>query len=193
MTEQQKLLQERLNQNYADYITGLQGKTADELIALAPEITAAQQVRDELADACDEDDIAFLLQFDDPLELVRGYWEGEITGYDHRSEMGHMLWVIRDREMPAQDEIAPKETAQKPKMELYANERQVSLIAGKVSNILHGVGQHQQAGEVFSRVLEATTYEEALQAARKYVDIEVIPVIKIKRKAVKKEKHSNER
>ncbi len=127
MTEQQKLLQERLDQNYAAYITGLQGKTADELIALAPEITAAQQVRDELADACDEDDIAFLLRYDDPLELVRGYWEGEITGYDHSGEMGHTLWRIRedvgdDIEQQSKTPIAADEIAIDPVMDFTGKE-----------------------------------------------------------------------
>ena len=73
---------------------------------MAPEIVAAQQCHEELLDACDEDDIQFLLQFDDPLELVRGYWEAEITGYSHSDEMGHMLWEIRDREMYDREQLA---------------------------------------------------------------------------------------
>ena len=105
-------LKERLDKNYDDFLAQLQGKTVSELIVMAPEIVAAQQCHEELLDACDDDDIQFLLQFNDPLELVRGYWEAEITGYDHSGEMGHMLWEIRDREMydrellaqPARDE-----------------------------------------------------------------------------------------
>ena len=46
--DQNDLLQIRLDQNYRDYVARLQGKTADELIALAPEIVAAQQLRDDL-------------------------------------------------------------------------------------------------------------------------------------------------
>ena len=96
-------LKKRLDENYTAFIASLQGKTVSELIAMAPEITAAQQLHEELLDACDEDDAAFLLQFDDPLEVVRGYWESEITGYDHSGEMGHMLWEIRDRELYAKE------------------------------------------------------------------------------------------
>lgn len=107
MTDQRTVLQARLDQNYADYIAGFQGKPIEDLILFAPEITAAQQLREELADACDEDAIAFLLHFDDPLELVRGYWEGEITGYDHSGEMGHMLWEIREREPAPKRDAAP--------------------------------------------------------------------------------------
>ena len=73
---------------------------------MAPEITAAQQLHEELLDACDEENVEFLLRFDDPLEVVRGYWESEITGYDHSDEMGHMLWDIRDRELYEKEQLA---------------------------------------------------------------------------------------
>ena len=95
-SELRDALKKRLDENYAAFIASLQEKTVSELIAMAPEITTAQQLHEELLDACDEDDVAFLLRFDDPLEVVRGYWESEITGYDHSGEMGHMLWRIRE-------------------------------------------------------------------------------------------------
>ena len=104
-SEWKDVLQKRLDENYTAYIESLQGKTTAELIAMAPEITAAQQVHDEMLDCCDEDDVKFLLRFDDPLEVVRGFWENEITGYDHSDEMGHMLWEIRDRELYSKDQL----------------------------------------------------------------------------------------
>ena len=102
---QKAVLEERLHKNYEDFLAQLQGKSVSELIAMAPEITAAKQCHEELLDACDDDDVAFLLQFDDPLEVVRGYWESEITGYDHSGEMGHMLWEIRDRELYSKEQL----------------------------------------------------------------------------------------
>ncbi len=105
-SELKERLRQRLQENYAAFMEQLQGKTVSELIAMAPEITAAQQLHEELLDACDDDDAAFLLRFDDPLELVRGYWESEITGYDHSGEMGHMIWEIRDREMYSKEQLA---------------------------------------------------------------------------------------
>ncbi|WP_300821058.1 hypothetical protein [uncultured Oscillibacter sp.] len=51
-------LKKRLDENYTAFIASLQGKTAFELIAMAPEITAAQQLHEELLDACDEEDVA---------------------------------------------------------------------------------------------------------------------------------------
>ena len=92
-------LKERLDKNYHDFLAQLQGKTVSELIVMAPEIVAAQQCHEELLDACNDNDIQFLLRFNDPLEVVRGYWESVITEYDHSEEMGHMIWEIRDREM----------------------------------------------------------------------------------------------
>ena len=98
-------LRERLDQNYNTFLESLQGKTASELIAMAPEITAAQQLHEELLDACGEEDMAFQLQFADPLEMVRGYWESEITGYAHGDEMGHMLWDIQDKKMYSEEQL----------------------------------------------------------------------------------------
>ena len=99
-------LKKRLDENYTAFIESLHEKTVSELIAMAPEITAAQQLHEELLDACDEENVEFLLRFDNPLEVVRGYWESEITGYDHSGEMGHMLWEIRDRELYEKEQLA---------------------------------------------------------------------------------------
>ena len=185
-------LKMRLDENYAAFMESLQEKTVSELIAMAPEITAAQQLHEELLDACDEDDVAFLLRFDDPLEVVRGYWESEISGYDHSGEMGHMLWEIRDRELYEKEQLAPEEVLPRPKMRLSEKEHRLVLIAGQASNILHGVGRHQQAGEVFQRVMAATDHKSALGVIEKYVDVEIIPAIKIN-KAAKRRKPQNER
>ena len=95
-SELRETLKERLDANYTAFMESLQKKTISELIAMAPEITAAQQLHEELLDACDEEDMAFLLRFDDPLEVMRGYWESEIIGYDHSGEMGHILWRVRE-------------------------------------------------------------------------------------------------
>ena len=109
------VLEERLNKNYEDFIEQLQGKSVSELIALAPEITAAQQLHEELLNACDESDIKFLLQFDDPLELVQEHWEREINGYDHSAEMGHTLWEIRDKELYSKEQLAQPPAAKHKK------------------------------------------------------------------------------
>ena len=105
-SEWKDALKKRLDENYTAFIESLQGKSVSELIVMAPEITAAQMLHEELLDACDKDEGEFLLRFNDPLEVVRGYWESEITGYDHSGEIGHMLWEIRDKEMYSKDQLA---------------------------------------------------------------------------------------
>lgn len=94
--DQNDMLQMRLDQNYREYVAQLQGKPADELIALAPEITAAQQLRDELAAACSEEDATALLQFDDPLEKVRSFWLEE-QDKAHGEQIGNMIWHLQQR------------------------------------------------------------------------------------------------
>lgn len=116
-------LKKRLDENYNAFIESLQEKPTSELISMAPEITAAQQLHEELLDACDDEDVGFLLRFDDPLEVVRGYWESEISGYDHSGEMGHMLWDIRDRELYEKEQLAPEEALPRPKMQLSEKEQ----------------------------------------------------------------------
>ena len=105
-SERKDTLKKRLDENYTAFIESLQEKTVSELIAMAPEITAVQQLHEELLDACDDEDVEFLLRFDDPLEVVRGYWESEISGYDHSEEMGRTLWQIRE---DRQDEFGQQE------------------------------------------------------------------------------------
>ena len=187
-SELKDTLKKRLDENYTAFMESLQGKTVSELIAMAPEITAAQQLHEELLGVCDEDDAAFLLQFDDPLEVVRGYWAAEITGCDHSDEIGHMLWEIRDRE-----ELVPEKALPRPQMQLSEKEHRLVLIAGKASNILHGAGLHQQADEVFQGVTAAKDRESALRLIEKYVDVEMIPSIKISRKMTKGERNRHER
>lgn len=121
------VLEERLHKNYEEFLAQLQSKTVSELIAMAPEITAAKQCNEELLGACDDDDVVFLLGFDDPLEVVRGYWESEITGHDHSEEMGHILWKVRedmeaDFERQDKTPIAVDEIAIDPVMDFTGRE-----------------------------------------------------------------------
>ncbi len=115
--DQSDMLQMRLDQNYRDYVAGLQGKTADELIALAPEITAAQQLRDELA-ACSDESLDFLLGFEDPLGFVGDYWKAELMRDSHSDEIGRMLWEVeRQGEIlaPAPPHPPAKHTPPRPR------------------------------------------------------------------------------
>ena len=105
--DRRDLLQQRLDQNYQEYIAQLRKLPFLDVIKLAPEITAAQQICDELAAACDESDIEALLALDDPLELLQDNWKREISDYDHGEEMGHMLWYLFKQEEPP---VPPRHT-----------------------------------------------------------------------------------
>ena len=106
MNNQRKMLQERLDQKYQEYMEQLQGKTVPELIQMAPEITAAMQIHRDLASSCSEDDIDFLLQLDNPLKLMTGHWQDEMDG-DHSEELGHMVWNVRDRGLYEEEDLRP--------------------------------------------------------------------------------------
>ena len=106
MNDQRKMLQERLDQKYQEYLEQLQRKPAPELIELAPEITAAMQIHRDLASSCSEDDIDFLLQLDNPLELMAGHWQNEMDS-GHDEEMSHMVWNVRDRGLYEAEDMRP--------------------------------------------------------------------------------------
>ncbi len=183
------VLEERLHKNYEDFMAQLQGKTPSELIALAPEITAAQQLHEELLNACNDSDVAFLLQFDDPLEVVRGYWADEITGCDYSDEIGHMLWEIQDRELYSKEQLAPV----KPSMELVGQDGNIFGILGRASRLLKQVGQDEQAKEMFSRVTSCGDYYEALNIISEYVNTELSDHSQHQKSHTKKGKDAYER
>ena len=97
-SELRDALKERLDANYTAFIESLQKKTVPELIAMAPEITAAQQLHEELLDVCNDDDAKYLLQFDDPLEAMRGLWADALTS-GRTEEISHLVWEVQDREL----------------------------------------------------------------------------------------------
>ena len=166
-------LKKRLDENYATYLKSLQTKTATELIAMAPEITAAQQLHEELAGVCDDGDAEYLLQFDDPLEALCGLWADALTD-GRMEEIRHLVWEVRNKglyetEQPKWEEVYPR-----PKMLLSENEYWLVLIAGKAANTLYASGWQQQAAELFQRVMGAEDRESALRIIKRCIDIEII-------------------
>ena len=184
-SERKDTLKKRLDENYTAFIESLQEKTVSELIAMAPEITAAQQLHEELLDACDDEDVEFLLRFDDPLEVVRGYWESEITGYDHSGEMGHMLWEIRDRELYEKEQLAPKEPPPKPKIQLAYPGEDVYSVLHRAVKTLKGAGQQQEAAAMAFLVFSAKNPKDALAVLSEYVEIAPPPPPKRKNRSGK--------
>lgn len=96
MDKEQKL-KERLKANYEAYIQQLKIKPAPDLIEMASEISAAKFIYEELSVGGAFDDYAdYLLQFENPLEVLKDGWLEE-QSYDHHEELDHALWNMADR------------------------------------------------------------------------------------------------
>ena len=95
--ENDRKLKERLKANYEAYITELKEKPAGELIEMAPEIAAAEFMYKELAaEGAFGEYAGYLLQFENPLEVVRDSWQ-EYEGFCQRDkELGEVLWSMKD-------------------------------------------------------------------------------------------------
>ncbi|MEY8326017.1 DUF3848 domain-containing protein [Lachnospiraceae bacterium 54-11] len=92
-------LKERLGANYEAYIRQLQGKPAAEIIEMAPEIAAAKFIYGELAaEGAFAEYAGYLLQFENPLEVLRDSWQDNENCSRHE-EIEHMLWNMKDKEI----------------------------------------------------------------------------------------------
>lgn len=95
--ENDRRLKERLKANYEAYITELKEKPAGELIEMAPEIAAAGFMYKELSvEGAFGEYAGYLLQFENPLELLRDSWLDN-ENCDRHEEIGHMLWDMKDK------------------------------------------------------------------------------------------------
>ena len=95
MDHKKEKLQKILDQNYKDYMHRIHDKPASDIMQAAERIVAARQLREELADACGDNEIEALLQLENPLEMLIGYWVDEMSGM-HKDEMSYMLWRLQD-------------------------------------------------------------------------------------------------
>ena len=93
----ERKLKERLKANYEEYIRELGQKPAGELIGMAPEIAAAEFMYKELSvEGAFGEYAGYLLQFENPLELLRDSWQG-YEDCDRHEEIDHMLWDMKDK------------------------------------------------------------------------------------------------
>ena len=95
--ENDRKLRARLKANYEAYITELKEKPAGELIEMAPEIAAAGFMYKELSvEGAFGEYAGYLLQFENPLELLRDSWQDN-ENCDRHEEIDHMLWDMKDK------------------------------------------------------------------------------------------------
>lgn len=101
--EKEKKLKERLKANYESYIQKLRQKPAEDLIGMASEIAAAKIIYEELSGEGGYGEYTdYLLQFEDPLEVLRENWQGN-EGYALYMELDHMLYVMQDKQIGVGD------------------------------------------------------------------------------------------
>lgn len=93
----EKKLKERLKASYEAYIQQLGQKPAGELIEMASEIAAVNFIYGELdAEGAFRKYADYLLQFENPLEVVRDTWQ-EYEGFRQRDkELEQVLWSMED-------------------------------------------------------------------------------------------------
>lgn len=97
--ENGRKLRERLKADYEAYIQELQEKPAEELIGMAEEIAATKLVYEELSvEGAFEEYAGYLLQFENPLDVLRDNWQG-CEGYERHEKIDHMLWNMKDKEI----------------------------------------------------------------------------------------------
>lgn len=195
MDSQKELLQKRLEENYAVYMSQLAKKSFADLIELAPEIAAARVVCDELQASCSEQEAAVLLQFDDPLEVVRDQWLEE-EKVSHDQEMDHVLWNILDKADDLLAEYAParpQAIPARPQMQLEGKDGNIFVIMGQASMLLNEAGQREQIDEMFQRVSSCGSYEAALNIVSEYVETELSSALQTQKTKPKKEKKAHER
>lgn len=97
--EKERKLKERLKANYETYIQQLRQKPAEDLIEMATEIAAAKIIYEELSKGEGYGEYTdYLLQFEDPLEVLRENWQGS-EGYTLYMELDHMLFEMKDKQI----------------------------------------------------------------------------------------------
>lgn len=95
--EKEEKLRERLKAGYETYIQQLKAKSPPDLIEMASEIAAAKFVYEELmVEGVLSEYTDYLLQFENPLEVLEDHWLSEQT-YDHHEELDHVLWRMTDK------------------------------------------------------------------------------------------------
>ena len=65
--------------------------------------------------------------------------------------------------------------SEKPKMELIGHDGNIFSIMGRASRLLKQAGMREEANEMFNRVTNSGSYDEALHIISEYVETELSP------------------
>lgn len=93
----QALLFDRLQENYNVFTTEWAALAPEELMEKAEEIYAVQMTKKRLMSCVDEQQAAWLLRYENPLEIMRDRWIAE-NGMEmvHDEDFSHALWAVMD-------------------------------------------------------------------------------------------------
>lgn len=111
--DKERKLKERLKANYETYIRQLKAKPAPDLIEMASEIAAAKFIYEELeAEGAFNEYADYLLQFENPLEVLMDGWISELT-VRQNDALSDALWDMAEKNFGvckyqmAEDEMLP--------------------------------------------------------------------------------------
>ena len=82
---------------YAEYLAAWRKLQPQELIERAGEIHTIQQLADDLPESISAEDMAYLVRFKNPLEVVSDAWCDSVSYSLDDEELDHVLWELRDR------------------------------------------------------------------------------------------------
>lgn len=93
----QVLLFYRLEKNYSTFVNEWLSLSPSELIKKAEVISATQLVKKNLLKSLNEEKAAWLLRFENPLEILRDKWTEENSmEMVHDEGLSHALWSVMD-------------------------------------------------------------------------------------------------
>ena len=77
----------------------------------------------------------------------------------------------------------------KPKMELAGHDGNIYFILGRASHLLKEHGMEEQSKEMWDRVLDSKSYDEALNIISEYVETELTPMAELNKQKKKRSGH----
>ena len=94
-----KRFEQKINTAYEDYKVSWLHKTSAELVEDAAEIASIQRMIRELPATATEEDMAYLLRFKNPLEVVSDAWRFEVAPVtNYNDDLSHALWELKDKQ-----------------------------------------------------------------------------------------------
>ena len=91
--------EQKIRECFEQYEKGWLQKSPEALVEEAAEIASVQRMARELPSSATEEDMAYLLRFKNPLEVVSDRWRSETDmGLQSDSGLDHVLWELRDRQ-----------------------------------------------------------------------------------------------